>query len=496
MALTPIPDEYQASSRGSSRPPSPSESKPKKQSFGKPGNRPGRIVQPHIDGGTTSHESSPEPLAAPGPQLGNSRLAAQGPAGGTVIQVISRAEAIQRASAILGADASHLSSRTIKLVLEQTPDDLEDTEAAPMEITGGSAPAVLQPAGGVVLGGGHQPPATRIADDIYLPQGPSTQPASANDSSLSRAEPRNEDTATEEESEPEVIELRPEDSVSQHVPPASIPLRALPTPSHPPPTTTTPTAPHANKAKRPIDMRTDLNSDAIDEGSGSESDIEIARPTKRQRLIRPLQPPVPIVCFHPTPPLICHHASHPPPPQTHIDAILTRAAQLVEQVGVGRRDANLNQLAQLLGSLQSRLGAATSGSQPKARQSPSQLKPTDLLEDDAEVLEAEAALELGTHIRRHHKPTLANFPGLRRKIASLAMSDFLAVASTRGAYKTFGVLCGWVKEVYERVWGCEVPHVPLQKAPHPLKSIVSVLAPLGQICLEPNLLLDEFCLSL
>ncbi|KAG8695189.1 hypothetical protein FRC08_007978 [Ceratobasidium sp. 394] len=482
-------DEYQASSRGSSRPPSPLEPKPssksEKRAANKPGNRPGLIRQPHANVGATSHESSPEPLATPEPQLDNSGLAAQGS-----VQVISRAEAIRRTTEFLGTDTSHYPARTLKLVLEQIPDDLEDREATPMEIEGGSAPAILQSTGGVVLGGGHQPPATGTPDDIGPPQGPGAQSAGGANGPLTlvRAEPRNEDTATEDESGPEIIELRPEDSVSQRIPPISTSLHGPPTHPHPPPAATIPGPTHVNTAKRPADTRANHNTATNPSRSDSESDIEITHPSKRQRLVEPLQfshPSRPSTHFSsrtapsaasrtfvaPGPSTLPPSGSNPVP-SPDIGAMLVRVARLVEQVGVGHHDANLNQLAQLLGVLQSRLGATASASQSKAQRPPSRLKPTDLLEDDAEVLEAEAALELGTHLRRRRKPTLADFPGLRHQIASLSMSEFLATASTRGAYETFGVLCGWVKECYERVWGRELPHLPLQKAPDPLKSII------------------------
>ncbi|KAG9092228.1 hypothetical protein FRC06_000187 [Ceratobasidium sp. 370] len=77
-------DEYEASSRGSSQPPSPAaglQSKSKwqpkweKYPFGKQSERPGRIKQPLINTGTTSHSSSLEPPTTPGPQQGNHLMA-------------------------------------------------------------------------------------------------------------------------------------------------------------------------------------------------------------------------------------------------------------------------------------------------------------------------------------------------------------------------------------------------------------------------------------
>ncbi|KAG9092513.1 hypothetical protein FRC06_011893 [Ceratobasidium sp. 370] len=346
------------------------------------------------------------------------------------VQVISRAEAIWRASAYISTDASHLPGRTIKLILEQIPDDPEDIEETPMEIEGGSAPAVLQSTGGVVLGGRHQPPSTGTADDDP-PQGPRAQPASG-----ATVEPRNEDTATEDESEPEIIELRPEDSVSQRILPTCTSLHAPPYPPRPLPAMTAPT--NVNKAKRPANMRTDLNAATKSSRSGSESDIEIACPSKRQRLYEPCQvsrpsrPLQPCLSTHSSPRAAAPSAASilppdasNPTPLSDTGGILTKAVQLVEQAG-----------------------------------------------DNAEVLEAEAALELGKHIRRYRKPMLADFPGLRRAIASLSMPKFTAIACTRGAYETFGVFCGWVKEAYESVWARTVLHVPLLKAPQPLKSII------------------------
>ncbi|KAG9086589.1 hypothetical protein FRC06_003020 [Ceratobasidium sp. 370] len=267
-----------------------------------------------------------------------------------------------------------------------------------MEIEGGSALAILQSTGGVVLGGRHQPPATGTANDDP-PPGPHAQPTSG-----ATVEPSNEDTATEAESEPEIIELRPEDSVSQHIPPT---CTSLHTPPYPPV--------HSQPRRHPP-TSTKLN--------GSESNIEIPCLSTHSSLCATAPSAASIL-----PPDISN-----PTPLSDTSGILTKAVQLVEQAGVGCRDTNLNQLTQLLSSLQLCLGATASGSQPRVLH----LRPTDLLEDNAEVLETEAALELGKHI---------------------------------GAYETFGVFCGWVKEAYESVWAHMVPHVPLLKAPQLLKSI-------------------------
>ncbi|KAG9097618.1 hypothetical protein FRC07_010757, partial [Ceratobasidium sp. 392] len=282
-----------------SRPPTPSgaNSKPKseKKDSGKQGDWPGRIIQPAANVRTTSHESLPEPLARPGSQRGDSILAIQSPAS-VELEVITREEGIRRASKYLGADASHLSNKSLKKVLEATLDSNKEDEARPMEPEGGSAPAVLQPAQQMVLESGHELPATGTNDNINL-QSSSAQ-AALDQPRLGA--PTNPDMATEPESESEFIEVRPEDSVSQHVPAIPHPPRTLPIP-HPLPATLT----HGHsigKGKQPDRVRMDhdgTSDDATEDGrstTDSDCESEAAHAIKRQRLSRPLL----VTCLRPT----------------------------------------------------------------------------------------------------------------------------------------------------------------------------------------------------
>ncbi|KAG9075677.1 hypothetical protein FS749_012633 [Ceratobasidium sp. UAMH 11750] len=284
-------DEYEASSRGSTRPPTPSEPDPKPKSK-KPakntrGNRPGHIVQPNADAGSTSHGSTPEPIGTPRPRPGGSFLASECATGDQ--PELDKAEAIRRATAFLGTDASKLPARIIQDVLYRIPHDAED-QATPMELEGGSAPAILQPAGRVVLGSRHEPSASRTTDNVGS-QAPNAQPADAqlplDTSRLGRS--FNEDTVTESESELEDIELGLGDSVSQRLPPA------LP----PPPTTTLSPRAHPTPNSHPLRhpdqitrskafIAAAVDDPAPESGSNSGSDRDLPAPArKHQRLAEP-----------------------------------------------------------------------------------------------------------------------------------------------------------------------------------------------------------------
>ncbi|KAG8762507.1 hypothetical protein FRC12_008983 [Ceratobasidium sp. 428] len=166
-------DAYKASSRESSRPPSPSEPaskerKERKLPWGKPGERPGHIQQPpDADAGLSCDEGSPEPFASEGPQPGDPRLASRG-MDGKAAKATDRAETVRRASSVLGFDASRYTTKTLEAVLASVPDNGEEIEAGAMEVEGGSAPALMQSTGRVGLARGHQPPAT-AALGTYIP---------------------------------------------------------------------------------------------------------------------------------------------------------------------------------------------------------------------------------------------------------------------------------------------------------------------------------------
>ncbi|KAG9085705.1 hypothetical protein FRC06_003489, partial [Ceratobasidium sp. 370] len=511
-------DEYEASSRGSSRPPSPAaglQSKSKRQPkwekypFGKRSERPRRIKQPLIDTGTTSHGSSPEPPTTPGPQRGNHLMASRR---STV--VADKAEAIHQASAFLGTDASRLPARIIQDVLAEISNTAEETQESPMELEGGSAPAVLQSARGMVLGSQHQPSTTGAPNIVGLLQQPSTQPTSTNDPfppNKSRLEgPPDLGSATESESEPEPnFELGPGDSVSQRLPPAPLPLGTTTIPSRPPPTPLSFAARYADKTKRP-DERSDTAT--VDESEDSDRDLRAASTHKRRRLTDNTSstsrylPPHSTSAHH-RPPIAPHdtrttsstHHSAPvssldslePPPSSDLSAVLIWAAQLAKQLT--RPPATTDQgtagsscqadrpgqpgiayglVTKVLEKLRSDLATTTREPQVPAQHLPSQSSHTDFVEDDATILEAEAALELGRHLSRRRKPSLADFPGLPRRIATLAMPELIAVACTQGAYEVFGTLCDWADDTYKRVWARELGNLRLQKAPHALKSIM------------------------
>ncbi|KAG8707639.1 hypothetical protein FRC08_000380 [Ceratobasidium sp. 394] len=168
-----------------------------------------------------AYTGSLEPVASTGPQCKDTFMVSQCPAGHDDIEIIhtSKVEAIRHTTAFVEADTSHLSAKTIQRLLEQVTEDAEDDDMGPMELEGGSAPAFLQSTRGVILSSGHQPPTGRTTSDVGSPEGPNTQligtlNSYAQEEPCLEAQPVN-DTATESESEPEIVELRPRDSISQ-----------------------------------------------------------------------------------------------------------------------------------------------------------------------------------------------------------------------------------------------------------------------------------------
>ncbi|KAF8593930.1 hypothetical protein BDV93DRAFT_565973 [Ceratobasidium sp. AG-I] len=513
-------DKYQASSRGASRPSSPSTSAPKKQAkkypFGKPGDRPGRLTYGDNDAWPTSHSSSPEPTATPGPQPRNSGLANQGSTGITK-EAFSKAEAIQRATAFLGSDTSHLSTKTLKLVLAEIPDAEEACDPEPMEIEGGSAPAVLQSSQRLVLESGHQPRTSRTADASTTSRLARELPTHLMDARVPGQPlveaPHNDDTATESKSKSEIIELGPGDSVSQQIPPVFLSDHTLTVPNRLLPAITTPTNRHNNTPGPQLDVFQSFHSAAAVESYSLDSDSstkhDVTHNSKRRRLsqgaglLRCHTSQIATLGHHPaTPPatqlpiphsadLGRHHSAYStttqqvpsahlstphaatlarlpslalsstilqPPPTPNVDAMLAQAAQLANQVGRSRASDNqassLCQAGQTVDPLQ-QLALVL-----------------DLLEDNSEILEAEAALALGKHLHAHQKPGLSDFPGLQRRVASMAIPEFLMLACTRGAYETLGTFHNWAKEAYNHVWDLELQGVQLQKAPRALTSVI------------------------
>ncbi|KAG9094201.1 hypothetical protein FRC07_011343, partial [Ceratobasidium sp. 392] len=93
------------------------------------------------------------------------------------------------------------------------------------------------------------------------------------------------------------------------------------------------------------------------------------------------------------------------------------------------------------------------------------------VEDDLAVLEAEAALKLGLHVKRH-QPVLTDYPGYRRRIASLAIPELIAVACTQGAHELHDTLDKWASEAYTKLWWDQLDDVPFQAPPPGLRGIM------------------------
>ncbi|KAG9075841.1 hypothetical protein FRC06_009854 [Ceratobasidium sp. 370] len=318
------------------------------------------------------------------------------------------------------------------MLLKQVAEVAEEVDTGPVELEGGSAPTLLQSTGHMVLGSRHQPPASRTTNNISCPEGPDTPLDGAPDpfpqEPCLEAQPAY-DTATELESESEVIELGPGDSVSQQ------PLRARQTP-HPPPIA----------AQPPHPTNTNL-SDNSDTATIPESDEEAPQPAhnsgtsrahKQQQLAHRSQSPE----FHISHPIssasrnrLTHSARSsihlppliPPsapranpdlsisklPPTSDPNAMLAWAAQLANQALVLRAAAHhvvstsrqgsqadqskgpLSLLAKVLGEAHSHLVASAPALPTESRHYSLYPRHTDLIEDNAETLEAEAAIALG-----------------------------------------------------------------------------------------------------
>ncbi|KAG9086220.1 hypothetical protein FS749_003803 [Ceratobasidium sp. UAMH 11750] len=497
-------DEYEASSRGSSQPPSPSERQSGKKSKDVRGDRPGLIRQP-ANVRAAAYTGSPEPVASTGPRCEDTFVASQRPASRDDVEVvrISKAEAIRRTTAYIGADTSHLSAKTIQRLHEQAAQDAEEDDTGPMELEGGSAPEFLQSTGRVVLGSGHHPPTGRTTGDVGSPGGPDTQPISTLDSHAPEepgleARPA-DDTATEPESEPEIVELGPGDSISQQA------VRTVRTPQPRP--IAIPQTPHPAKTNPPAKTSDTATIDESDEEApGPALDSDTSRVHKRQRLAHRSQSPefhiprpIPLASTHSArpstrlPPLI----SRPSAPTTNSDAmslsklpptsdpnaVLAWVAQLANQALVSHSVANqvastsrqgtdqsngpLHLLAKVLGEAQSHLVASPPTLRTKSRHYSPYPRHTDLVEDNAETLEAEAAIALG-----HHLPTLADFPGLPWRVASKAINHLLATTSTEGPFEPFGVVDEWSNTSYKIIWGQELPDTPLIKPPRELRALM------------------------
>ncbi|KAG8709608.1 hypothetical protein FRC08_018231 [Ceratobasidium sp. 394] len=487
-------DEYEASSRAST--PAPSASKPngkpssKKRRRGKPGDRPGQIVQPDFGPWPTSHEGSPEPPSEVGSNVSNSRLASPSPAGHKASAAVDRAEAVRRASAYLGTDASRYSNATLQKVIDQIEASGEEAGSGPMEIETGSAPTLGQSAGRLGLESRHQSPAGRIADAS------SVQGAKEHNSPRPeqlRLVPPADNSDTEPESESEVVELGPGDSVSQRIPP--IPQTSSHSSRNP--------VPHAPKRKANMHMGSDTNTE---NESDTEPEDETVRSLKRLRITPPS-----LTHVLPTRPDQSHsrrhqslpqrRSSHPqrssalpaapaspklrtattntssrtssshslqgPPPVSNLGAVLDWASRFAKQAGTSHHVApavDYQLLATVLDNTRcSHLDTSASEPAPSRPR-----RAAGLAEDNAAVLEAEAALTLGKQIHPRHKATLADFPGFPRNMATMAIPKLNATAVTEGVYESHEVQRNMATKCYNERWALELPDVRLQKAPPPL----------------------------
>ncbi|QRV93495.1 hypothetical protein RhiJN_21513 [Ceratobasidium sp. AG-Ba] len=178
-----------------------------------------------------------------------------------------------------------------------------------------------------------------------------------------------------------------------------------------------------------------------------------------------------------------------PPPTSDVDAVLTWATRVITKATHSHLPAGTSdhasqtdsvgndayvQLASVLEDLRAHLAASVPKLPLPANHTQRLRRPrdTDLVEDNAELLEAEAALALGKRINVRRKPCLSDFPGLRRHIASNAIPDLVATMITRGGYEVHGTVSHWAKSSYGRQWTDEVPDEPFQPAPRALLGIM------------------------
>ncbi|KAF8670800.1 hypothetical protein RHS04_08550, partial [Rhizoctonia solani] len=491
--------ETEASSQAPSRVPTPTparssasssrkaKEKSRKQLFGSQGARPGRITQPIVNLGTASNHGSPETIAATEPHLGDMVLETQG---GGVYQIvhISREEAVCRATNFLHKDALDLSDESLNKVPEEINALDKEGRASPMDAEGGDAPAQLGSAEQEVLGGGYQSPAKGVtAHTGSNGAQPAEEPA--------LAEPPVEDLATEPEEEEEAVELGSGDSVSQQPPVGPRTFHPKATTPYLRPALKPLAPPHRRSSKIPTPRQqmiwvVDPQNKKSNPNPINESDKQTVPAHKQQRftqlqqhtssprsqsLQRTLPPQFSII--HPTTlkaqTLPLQAAGHipprsKPPPTSDVLSALTWAVEFAKQAAQSRasssQGASASQdkfglLAQVLGKLQSNLADSSLPLQPKVRYLSDLPPPHVLLNDSVARLEAEAALVLGKHIRPRNKPVLANFPGLPRHIASLAIPELIATAMAKGAYETSSTNDEWAvwifKEIGARIAGDE-----------------------------------------
>ncbi|QRV97643.1 hypothetical protein RhiJN_25665 [Ceratobasidium sp. AG-Ba] len=485
-------DAYEAESQRASRPATPSELKPKpktKNSNGEKGNRPGRIVQP-ANTWATQHSESPEPAEEPGSPQDDYDMESQP----REVSTITRAEAIRRVSA-------HLRYNALKMLDDELQEVLEDIEAvkeeahrtSPMEIEDRTFEALWQPSDRDAMGRRPRGLAGATSYDI--------------ETSIPLSHPPGDDTATEDSDE--IEELGPGDSVSQRVPqPAehlspeplqrssshgdlahdriSNPKRSTPITADEPDDSDAPSKrPRTTLSPLPRIARTSPSPGARDY-----SHTRLSTPTTLLSARRPstrATAPRGRIIFSTAPKSSASQFSlSSPPPTSDVNAVLTWAMRMITKAGESHlaagtsrqasqtdlADSPYARLTSVLEDLRAHLAA--SASKPRANQMQPLRRPkdTDFIEDDAELLEAEAALALGKRINGPHKPCLSDFPGFRRHIASNAIPDLVATLITRGAYEVYGTTSNWAKTSYGHQWTDEIPDEPFQPAPPGLLGIM------------------------
>ncbi|KAG8749752.1 hypothetical protein FRC11_011071, partial [Ceratobasidium sp. 423] len=514
-------DEYEASSRGSSRPTTPSTrtSKPKskKRPHGKRGNRHGHITQPtHV--GTAGDSFSLEPATTTGPLSSNSDLAP--------INTSNRSVAIRYMTDILGLDTAHLSTRMLRRILDSHSAYTETNEPGSMGPSGASAPAIMQSAQRMVLDA-QSTSQTSALSRACIPPMPKKPTATLGEIT--------NDTMTESESESECVELGPKDSVSQHI--------AHPTPSpftlyrlnHSRPTKNTlPPGPGATLINEPP-SEAETDPDFAVSGPESCSDLDTAPAPKRPRLPNPhdsnprnhhtgrhVATPSSQACSNgvrglstttfgttlskSTPGQPTTHTrsasanggrplkqnqnqnSLPqPPPPSDLSAILTWALQMARQASTSttatREEGSASQpgetyglLAKVIEGLQVQLAAfKLVDADPGSQQPPNGPGDMDFVEDDAEMHEAEARRNHGKNVDPKRKVGLDDFPGINRRIASLAIPEFLAMTFTRGPYEVNATLVDWGYEAFKLVSHHLQHKEPYQKPPRELVQLVSIV---------------------
>ncbi|QRV99179.1 hypothetical protein RhiJN_27198 [Ceratobasidium sp. AG-Ba] len=393
------------------------------------------------------------------------------------VKTISKAKAIKRVLARLGYNSSNMPEDLLQEVLEDIKVAHEETKAgcpSPMEIEDQTSTALWQSPN--IMGHGPQRLAKGAPDDLDASEELPTQLAYPDASfPLGRTPSKvssGDDTTTEDSDDD--VEIRPKDSVSQQVPGVSE--------SQPPQHNSLQhdlATDNARIAKRPPHVL------------ANKPDI-VELPTKRPRTA-----PTPLpkrahqssilaprddarrsvsnraFSIHRTPTHTAASRDHiifstvpnrssarssSPPPISDVDAVVTWATRLISKASRSQTDTTdvgipYAWLTSILESLCAQLVAAPLKPQARPIRRLGRPKDTDSVEDDAELLEAQAALALGKRINAPHKPCLSNFPGFRRHIASNAIPDLVATLITKGLYELHGTVSGWAGKSYE------IPHL-------------------------------------